>query len=196
MARRKKDDDPTMEELAEAIAGKWDVKKLLGERARGAGRISRLDEATRQHFERRLGVDLGGVRLVTGKLAEDTTRAHGADALTIGGTGMILMGRSPERSMATSAGRALLAHELTHVAQDTGGLHAARSHPGSRPLATEDHEVEAEAAEHVETRGEAPPAPEPLSPREIRERVTERVAELLDEHARLEAMRNGAGSGW
>lgn len=181
----------SLEELSAAIADKWDLKKLLGERARGAGRIGRLDEATRRHFERKLGVDLGDVRLVTGKLAEQTTRAHGADALTIGGTGMILMRGEPDRSMATSAGRALLAHELTHVAQDTGGIFARRRNAGSQPLATEEHELEAEAAEHIEDEPVEHMEAAPIDMDEVRARVTERVAELFDEDARIDEMRNG-----
>ena len=41
--------------------------------------------------------------------AEEMTRAHSAEALTIGTTGMVLMSGTPDRSMATSDGQALLA---------------------------------------------------------------------------------------
>ena len=59
---------------------------------------------------------------------------------------MILMGGSPDKSMGSASGQALLAHELTHVAQATKGLHRKATFSGGMPFA-EEHEVEAEAVE-------------------------------------------------
>src|SRR5215468_12050589 len=95
--------------------------------SRRAGKGERLDYSIRQKYEKRFGVDLGHVRIYTGEFAEEFNRQRSAYAVTIGSTGMILMGGSPEKSMGSSSGQALLAHELTHVAQQSrhagGGLH-------------------------------------------------------------------------
>nr|HEX4317394.1 DUF4157 domain-containing protein [Kofleriaceae bacterium] len=97
-----------------------------------------LDPAIRARYERQFGVDLSHVRVVTGVVAEAIARERGADALTIGNTGLIVMGGSPDRAPSTAAGRALLAHELVHVAQARAS--------GGRPFAPEDEH----AAEQVE----------------------------------------------
>src|SRR5215813_5159166 len=88
-----------------------------------AGRGESLDHSIRAKYEKRFGVDLGHVRLFTGEFAEEFNRQRGAYAVTIGSTGMILMGGSPEKSMGSASGQALLAHELTHVAQAERGLY-------------------------------------------------------------------------
>jgi hypothetical protein len=137
--------------LSEEVAARWSPERLLQMVAGRAGRGERLDEQTRQKFERRLGVDLSGVRLYTGEFAEEVTKAHTAEAVTIGNTGMILMSGTPERSMGTTAGQALLAHELTHVAQAQRGLHFALEDGGGQDAphekAAEKVESEAYAAE-------------------------------------------------
>src|SRR4029078_7516453 len=87
-----------------------------------------LDALTRARYERKFGVDLGEVRIHTGPFAQHVTRQHSAEAVTVGGTGMIFMAGTPDRSPVTAAGQALLAHELTHVAQAARRL--SRSSPG------------------------------------------------------------------
>src|SRR5262245_43727755 len=93
-------DDLTPEELAELeaagtlsdeIAKKWDPERLLRLVSKQAGRGEKLDQTTRAKFEGRLGVDLSRVRIYTGEFAQQMTKAHRAEALTIGNTGMILM---------------------------------------------------------------------------------------------------------
>ena len=69
---------------------------------------------------------------------------------------MILMGGSPDKSMAQRAGQALLAHELTHVAQATAAAcTVAATFDGAMPF-TEEHEARSRAAvEHeVEHEGQ------------------------------------------
>ncbi len=181
--------------LSDEIARRWDPRQLLRTVGRGAGTGTPLDATTRGKFERRLGVDLGGVRVYTGEFAEKVTTRHGAEAVTVGGTGMIFMSGSPDRSPATSAGRALLAHELTHVAQSARGIY--RSAPGERPpLATEEHEAEAEAVEAEELRGPGPAEGSMLDPQKAEEQLLEsvsaRVFELIYEDERVSAERNGA----
>ena len=51
----------------------------------------------RAKYEKRFGVDLGHVRVVTGEFAEEFNRKREAYAVTVGGTGMILMGNSPDK---------------------------------------------------------------------------------------------------
>lgn len=92
-----------------------DLEERIG-RLRGGGQP--LAESERAFFEPRLGHDLSGVRLHTGGEAAGTAQALQAKAFTVGsdivfGTGQY----APE----TTAGRGLLAHELTHVVQQSGG---------------------------------------------------------------------------
>jgi hypothetical protein len=161
----------------------------------GAGTGAPLDAMTRTRYERRFGVDLGGVRVYTGEFAERVTAHHSAEAVTVGGTGMIFMSGTPDRSPATSAGRSLLAHELTHVAQSTRGLY--RSAPGERPpLATEEHEAEAEAVEaeeeQAESAGVAGSEQDPeKAAQSLLEVVTARVLDLVYDDERVDAQRNG-----
>ncbi len=137
------------EELAKDIARRWDPSRLMELVAARAGKGEALDQTLRARYEKKLGIDLGHVRVYTGTFAEEFNRSRSADALTIGGTGMILMGNAPDRSMATAAGQGLLAHELTHVAQAERGMFN-RGKGGNMELATEEHEAEAEEAEHAE----------------------------------------------
>lgn len=132
------------EELAKDIARRWDPQRLMQLVAARAGKGEQLDHDLRQRYEKKLGIDLGHVRIYTGTFAEEFNRTRGAEALTVGGTGMIFMGGAAERSMATASGQALLAHELTHVAQAERGLH--HKNAGNMEFAGE-HEAEAEAAE-------------------------------------------------
>lgn len=181
--------------LSDEIARRWDPRRLVRQVVKDGGRGEPLDVTTRGHFERKLGVDLGDVRLYSGSFAEQVTRQHQAEAVTVGGTGMIFMSGTPERSSATSAGRALLAHELTHVAQASRGLY--RSAPGqSAPLATAEHEAEAEQAEAEELNSSPPsPAGEELNMEEFHElilsKVSSRVMEMMYEDERVDSMRNG-----
>ena len=136
------------EELTDELAKKYDPERLLKIIAKRAGRGDPLEHSVRQKYERRLGVDLGHVRVFTGEFAEEFNRQRNAYAVTIGSTGMIMMGGSPEKSKVSAQGEALLAHELTHVAQQAKGLHRKASFGGAMPFA-EEHEAEAEAMEHA-----------------------------------------------
>ena len=183
-------------DLSDEIVRRWDPERLLSMVASRAGRGERLDEGTRQKFERRMGVDLSAVRIYTGEFAEEVTRAHTAEAVTIGNTGMILMSGTPERSMATTAGQALLAHELTHVAQAQDGM--LRSAPGQGvPEFAQEHEHAAEQAEAHEHHaaaggghGEKDAAKEKAN-EEQHKQVLERVIDLFAEQMRSDLMRAG-----
>jgi hypothetical protein len=81
----------------------------------GAGRP--LDPAIRAFFEPRFGVDLGGVRVHDGTAAAETATGIGARAYTVGQH--LVFGAGQHRP-GTEAGDSLLAHELTHAAQQRG----------------------------------------------------------------------------
>jgi hypothetical protein len=73
-----------------------------------------LDPATRDFMEPRFGHDFGRVRVHTDAKAAESARAVGALAYTVGRNVVFGAKRyEPE----TTAGRRLLAHELTHVVQ-------------------------------------------------------------------------------
>jgi Domain of unknown function (DUF4157) len=77
-----------------------------------------LEPALREYMEPRFGVDLGAVRLHTGGDAARAARELNARAFTAGRD--IVFGASEFRPE-TTAGRHLLAHELTHVLQQAAG---------------------------------------------------------------------------
>jgi peptidoglycan hydrolase-like protein with peptidoglycan-binding domain len=78
-----------------------------------------MDAATRAFFEPRFGANLTGVRVHTGLAAERSAKSIDARAYTIGQD--IVFGRG-EYAPHTHAGRALLAHELTHTLQQSGSV--------------------------------------------------------------------------
>ncbi|WP_217913359.1 DUF4157 domain-containing protein [Miltoncostaea marina] len=91
--------------------------------ARGAGRP--LDGATRDRMAARLGDGLGDVRVHEGPEAAGLAHAVSARAFTVGADVFFAPG---EHRPGTRDGDRLLAHELTHVAQQRGG-------PANGPMA-------------------------------------------------------------
>jgi hypothetical protein len=185
------------EELTDELAKKYDPERLLKVVAKRAGRGNPLEHSIRQKYEQRLGVDLGHVRVFTGEFAEEFNRQRNAYAVTVGSTGMIMMGGSPDKSMGSAEGQALLAHELTHVAQQSKGLYRKASFGSAMPFAQE-HEAEAEAVEqavlHEIMSGSAAPAGGDSAQASAEkaqaklkhaiEQVKDRVLELLGDQAR------------
>jgi hypothetical protein len=205
------DQDAPAIELTDELARKYDPERLLKIISKRAGRGDPLEHTVRTKYERRFGVDLGHVRVYTGEFAEEFNRKRGAHAVTIGSTGVILMGRSADKGMASASGQALLAHELTHVAQQVrhagGGLHRKATFSGAMPFAAE-HELEAEAREQEEldqqlgaasqSAGSDPMATSPSvkahiaeSFKEQLEKVKARVLELVAEAALMRDLRAG-----
>ena len=195
---------PGADQLTDELARKYDPERMLGMVSRRAGKGERLDHSIRAKYEKRFGVDLGHVRVYTGEFAEEFNRQRNAHAVTIGSTGMILMGGSAEKSMGSASGQALLAHELTHVAQAHKGLHRKASFSGGMPFA-EEHEAEAEAVEqsvaesggdhgadtHAATEaGSAKMAAKEALDRAI-EQIKARVSEMAADAARNQILRNG-----
>lgn len=197
------------EELTDELAKKYDPERLLKVVAKRAGRGDPLEHSVRQRYERRLGVDLGHVRVFTGEFAEEFNRQRNAYAVTIGSTGMIMMGGSPDKSMGSASGQALLAHELTHVAQQAKGLHRKASFGGAMPFA-EEHEAEAEAVEHAvmheimnggdmvmshaDNQGDVDAARQKVQDKLKRtiEQIKDRVLEMLGDQARNHVTRGHA----
>jgi hypothetical protein len=83
-----------------------------------AGPGSPLNSMLRQDMEQRFGHDFSRVQVHCGKAAERSAQDVNAQAYTIGQHIVFGAGRfAPE----THQGRRLIAHELTHVAQQSGG---------------------------------------------------------------------------
>jgi hypothetical protein len=76
-----------------------------------------LGAAERSYFEPRLGADLSGVRIHTGRHAEQSAQQLHARAYTLGSD--IVFGAGHYRPE-TQSGRYLIAHELAHVLQQGG----------------------------------------------------------------------------
>lgn len=125
--------------LDQEIAKKYDPGMLSRLIMRDAGRGEPLDLHTRSAMERRLGGSFGGVRVYRGPLAEEVTARYRADAVTVGGTEMILVREGWQSNFSTVQGGALLAHELTHVRQQQRGLHFHGAGDTSSPLEKEAH---------------------------------------------------------
>jgi hypothetical protein len=183
-------------QLTDEIAKKYDPERLLRMVSSRAGKGQSLDYDVRAKYERRFGVDLGHVRVITGEFAEEFNKQRQAYAVTVGGTGMILMGGSAEKGMHTRAGQALLAHELTHVAQQRRGLY----NKDFDSTHAQEHELEAEEVEHeIEEGGDgsgaAKAAPDAAAKKEAKdkekqEKIVERVMEMVAEGLRSNWMRN------
>lgn len=195
------------EDLTDELAKKYDPDRLLRMVSKRAGKGESLDHSVRSKYEKRFGVDLGHVRVYTGEFAEEFNRQRNSYAVTIGSTGMILMGNSPDRSMGSAAGKALLAHEITHVAQARRGQQRGFSFKGPFAAEHEDHEVEAEAEEahaHAEEQGvaassagtgeSAAAGKAAMQSKEALERaiekVKDRVMEMAADAARIQMWRN------
>ncbi|MGE0867672.1 MAG: DUF4157 domain-containing protein [Kofleriaceae bacterium] len=193
------------DQLTDELARKYDPERLLTLVSRRAGRGESLEHSVRARYEKRFGVDLSHVRVYTGEFAEEFNRQRNAYAVTVGSTGMILMGGSPDKALHSASGQALLAHELTHVAQAQRGLHRKSSFDGAMPFA-EEHEAEAEATEAavlqevsgVPSAGQA--AVDAATARNAREEahrnvleeIRERVFAMAAEAARIQLARNGS----
>src|SRR5437879_4572875 len=167
--------------LGQEIAQRWEPSRLSKFVVGGAGSGEKLDLGTQSEMERRLGGRFGDVRVFRGPFAEAVTKQHKADAVTIANTGMILVREGPRSDPKTALGKALLAHELTHVSQAQRGLHFALEGGESQGAA---HEQEAEAVEskvHAEETAQAKPAGKGGGGGVDRAQVIARVLELVDD---------------
>ena len=96
-----------------------------------------VDRVIINDFNRKSGADLGEVKIVYGPAADEYTRSHHALALVLGTD---IFFRNGAYRPETEEGRKILAHELTHVAQN-------KKREEYRGASREELEGEAEAAE-------------------------------------------------
>lgn len=102
-----------------------------------------LEPAFRQDMELRFGYDFSQVRVHTGLAAEQSAREVNASAYTVGCNIVFGAGRF---TPGTREGQRLIAHELTHVAQQSGAEGIARSQHdvrrGPSSISHHTHELE------------------------------------------------------
>jgi hypothetical protein len=128
-----------------------------------------LAPATRAFFEPRFGADLGDVRIHTDASAARTARSIDAEAFTVGQDIAFGAGRfSPD----STAGRHLLAHELTHTIQQGGGR-----------LAAQDAAAAGRNPDTLVSRTEAPQVQRLPSAGEILDSIEETVSDAADSAA-------------
>ncbi len=97
-----------------------------------------LDSSTLSFFEPRFGQSFSDVRVHTGARAADSARSVNARAYTVGNHVVFAPSEFVPNS---SAGRRLIAHELTHVAQQSGSR---ESHVARQPAPAALHQQERE----------------------------------------------------
>ena len=110
-------------------SGERDVLVLWLQRILGAGRP--LDEAARRRAESWFGRNLGDVRIHDSRQAADLAKRLGADAFTVRGH---IFGPAEKLSQMTPQGGGLLAHEITHVVQQTDPQHLSQEGDGAPPF--------------------------------------------------------------
>jgi hypothetical protein len=101
-------------------------QRLAGQKGGG----SPLPDEVRTFMEPRFGADFSGVRLHTGGEAAQLSRDLSAQAFTHGQDIYLGVGRFEP---GTDAGKHLLAHELTHVVQQTGHVQRVETDQGGTP---------------------------------------------------------------
>jgi hypothetical protein len=101
--------------VSEGESGLAEAPPIVDEALRSAGQP--LDADSRAFFEKRFGHDFSQVRVHTNSNAAESARVVGASAYTVGSN--VLFAKGWYRPQ-TAEGRQLLAHELTHVLQQSG----------------------------------------------------------------------------
>ncbi len=193
------DDDQLSEEerqrraaaLTDELARKYDPERLTQIVVADAGKGEKLDLATRMEMEKRLGGNFADVRVFRGPFAEAVTKQHKADAVTVAATGMILVREGARSDPKTALGKALLAHELTHVKQAQEGLHFALEDGEGSGAAHEREAEHVESAVHAEATGQAKGGPGGNAAGEVEAKVINRVIEMVEEEQRLMGERLG-----
>lgn len=180
--------------LDHEIARKYDPTQLSKLIMRDAGRGEPLDAITRSQMERRIGGNFGGVRLVRGPLAEEVTSRYRADAVTVGGTELVLVRDGWRSNFQTTAGQALLAHELTHVQQQQRGLHFAHSHEEDTSSPLEIEALANEAAFKGGAMAQESESREALARKNVLDEVKKRVKKLMDKADKQDAARGSVNS--
>lgn len=159
-----------------------------------------LPAGVRGDFEARFGHDFGRVRVHTDARAADAAHALSARAFTMGADVAFAPG---EFQPATAAGRRLLAHELVHVIQQTGGAPRGGAHPAVSTSRVNRTHVQREGTEmpalgfgldkHYPRCSDAQSRALQYEIEMARLNVAGAVAQLADELERIEAPQQGAG---
>ncbi len=131
----------------------------------------RLDPTLRSEMETVVGADLGDVRIHTGERAQKMAEALGARAFAAGPSDIFFA--QGEFAPHTPAGKALLAHEVAHVAEGRTAL--ARK---PRKAEVEDLELRARKVEEMVLAKEE--QPEPVRPEEMLEPVDVELPPLTE----------------
>jgi hypothetical protein len=90
-----------------------------------------LDQASQEFMEARFGFDLSGVRLHTNSIAASSADAFNAKAYTVG---QDIVFAESQYSPGSSSGQMLIAHELSHVAQQASQPAQASSTDGEMSI--------------------------------------------------------------
>lgn len=194
------DDRP--DDLSDEIAKKYDkdhLLKMFSTRIRGAGRSESVDPgfwAKYQHWYP--GLSPNDFRVITGDFANEFTRKKRAKAVTVGNTGMILMGNTASMPRGSGEWNAILAHEIKHVHQNKAasksGFFAAGE--GARDVSRDEAEPEKyeAAARERETGGAADDLKKEQEAqkkrKEIEEQIIARALDLYGEELERERERN------
>ena len=125
------------EEKKETKLVEYQHTETMVERVLFRDRKHPVDRVIINDFNRRSGADLGEVKIVYGPAADEYTRSHHALALVLGTD---IFFRNGAYRPETEEGRKILAHELTHVAQN-------KKREEYRGSSREELEGEAEEAE-------------------------------------------------
>jgi uncharacterized protein DUF4157 len=190
MADNEKDKDDlanSEDRFSKILEARWDPNRISrfmkgSQGTRGQG----LDMTQRSRFERRLGVDLGNVRIFSGELAEEITRAHGAEALTVGDTGMILMRQSTAFSPGSPDAISRKAVEKDLAA---GNVEESEAE-------AEEHEAEVLAEEMGQPSQNLTAADKGQNERDRRDQIRDRVMELIEEEMFMDDLRMGREVGF
>lgn len=174
-------EEETLQRAAESRPGGADASSALESRVSSLrGRGSPLSPAQRGFFEPRFGHDFSGVRLHTGAAASSAAGLARARAFTVGRD--IVFGAG-EHHPQTRSGQRLLAHELTHVVQQTPLVARRKPLLQRQPMAAEEArstpEPSADTPAPVPEREEEPAGTELQSEEPARDRA--RVPGLLVE---------------
>jgi len=110
-----------------------------------------LDTATRAVMEPRFGHDFSQIRVHTDSEAADSAHAVNALAYTVGED--VVFGRGQYRPSSLD-GQKLIAHELTHTLQQSGGSSVQESGPSESGPSERALEGEAEALSHAAMEGQ------------------------------------------
>lgn len=145
-----------------------DVEQSI-QQARGGGQA--LDSGVRAQMESSFGADFSGVRVHTGADADVLNRSLNSRAFT---TGQDIFFKEDAYSPGSSGGRELLAHELTHVVQQTGDEVRRKltvGQPGDR------YEQEADQVARAVIQQEAQPIQEDADEKLVQRQVEEEEEE-------------------